>query len=59
MFGVVVHHVVRSSTPVETELTLCGAASEPMEAHPNHFDSALDYCVADEARRGRVVRLNR
>ncbi len=52
MFGVVVRHVVNSFAPVEMELTLGGTALEPMEAHPNHFDLALDYCVADEARRG-------
>jgi hypothetical protein len=30
-----------------------------MEAHPNHFNSALDYCVADEPGGGRIVSLNR
>ncbi len=51
MFGVVVHHVVCSFAPVESEL-------KPMEVHPNHFDPVLDYCIADEARGGRVVSLN-
>ncbi len=46
-------------SPVEMELTLGGTALEPMEAHPNHFDPALDYCVADEARSSQAVHLRR
>ena len=42
MFSVVVGHVLRSFTPIETELSLGGAATKPMEAHPNHFDTVLD-----------------
>ncbi len=59
MFSVVVCHVVCSFAPVESELTLGGMAPAPMEAHPNHFDPSLDYCIADEARGGRVVHLDR
>ncbi len=60
MFGVVVCHVVCSFAPEESELTLAlgWTAPEPMEAHPNHFDPVLDYCITDEARGGRVGSLN-
>ena len=30
-----------------------------MEAHPNHLDLVLDYGIADEARSGQVVHLDR
>ena len=58
MFSVVVGHVLRTFTPIETELPLGGAATKPMEAHPNHFDTTLDDGVTDEARCCGVVSLN-
>ena len=52
MLGVIVCHVGCAFVPVESELSLGGTAAQPVEAHPNHFDSSLDDRVLDESGGG-------
>ena len=50
MLGVVVGKIGGPAGPVETKLGLGFPAAEPMEAHPDHFDAALDDGVLNESR---------
>ncbi len=58
MFGTIICKVETTFIPIEAELALCCAAAEPVEAHPKHFDVAVDDGVVDESRGSRVVSLN-
>jgi hypothetical protein len=59
MFRVVVCHILQASALVKAELALSCMAPQPMEAHPDHLDPALDDRIADEARSSRIVGLDR
>ncbi len=42
--------VETTSIPIKTKLVLGGTAAEPVEAHPQHFDAAVDDGVVDKSR---------
>ncbi len=54
----VICQVGGSAVPIETELPLGFPAAKPMQAHPDHFDAALDDGVIYKPHRSGVVRLN-
>lgn len=58
MFRVIVCHVCCTFVPIKAELALCLSAVQPVEAHPDHFNSPLDDCVVDESRGSGIVCLD-
>ena len=58
MFRVVIRQIGGPFIPIEAELVLRCPAAEPMKAHPDHLESALNDCVLNESCSSRVVSLD-
>ena len=59
VFGVVICKIMGSALPIEAELILCFAATEPVQSEPNHFGFALDDGVMEKSGSCRIVGLYR
>ncbi len=55
VFGVVIGEIIGTFVPIETELSLEFATSEPMYSHADHFDAACDDGVINKSNCGGVV----
>ena len=59
VFGVVICEIMGATFPIEAELILRFAATEPVKSEPNHLGFTLDYGVMEKSGSSRIVGLDR
>ena len=55
----VICEIMGTTVPIEAELVLCFAATEPVKSEPNHLGFTLDYGVMEKSGSSRIVGLDR